>query len=60
MSKTNLAFLFIYLVKMVTGASIGKQYAKTDELGVPFAVTVDSTTSVTIRERDSKQGSSSC
>ncbi|WJX65962.1 glycine--tRNA ligase [Trifolium repens] len=37
----------------ITGASIGKQYAKTDELGVPFAVTVDSTTSVTIRERDS-------
>ncbi|KAK2366326.1 glycine--tRNA ligase, mitochondrial [Trifolium repens] len=44
----------------ITGASIGKQYAKTDELGVPFAVTVDSTTSVTIRERDSKQRSSSC
>nr|GEZ51358.1 glycine--tRNA ligase, mitochondrial 1-like [Tanacetum cinerariifolium] len=34
--------------------SIGKRYARTDELGVPFAVTVDSTTSVTIRERDSK------
>jgi glycyl-tRNA synthetase len=39
---------------MVTGTSIGKRYARTDELGVPFAVTVDSTTSVTIRERDSK------
>ncbi|PWA60601.1 hypothetical protein CTI12_AA377700 [Artemisia annua] len=40
--------------KDVTGTSIGKRYARTDELGVPFAVTVDSTTSVTIRERDSR------
>jgi len=39
---------------MLTGTSIGKRYARTDELGVPFAVTVDSTTSVTIRERDSR------
>lgn len=39
---------------MLLGTSIGKRYARTDELGVPFAVTVDSTTSVTIRERDSK------
>lgn len=38
----------------VTGTSIGKRYARTDELGVPLAITVDSTTSVTIRERDSK------
>ncbi|CAN0890350.1 Glycine--tRNA ligase, mitochondrial 1 [Linum grandiflorum] len=38
----------------VTGTSIGKRYARTDELGVPFAVTVDSADSVTIRERDSK------
>lgn len=37
------------------GASIGKRYARTDELGVPFAITVDSTTSVTVRERDSKR-----
>lgn len=36
------------------GTSIGKRYARTDEIGVPFAVTVDSSTSVTIRERDSK------
>uniref|UniRef100_A0A0R0FFI0 Anticodon-binding domain-containing protein n=1 Tax=Glycine max TaxID=3847 RepID=A0A0R0FFI0_SOYBN len=34
--------------------SIGKRYARTDELDVPFAITVDSTSSVTIRERDSK------
>jgi glycyl-tRNA synthetase len=39
---------------MFTGTTIGKRYARTDELGVPFAITVDSTSSVTIRERDSK------
>ncbi|CAN8313637.1 unnamed protein product [Cochlearia groenlandica] len=38
----------------ITGTSIGKRYARTDELGVPFAITVDSETSATIRERDSK------
>ncbi|OVA19100.1 WHEP-TRS [Macleaya cordata] len=38
----------------ITGTSIGKRYARTDELGVPFAITVDTTTTVTIRERDSK------
>lgn len=38
----------------ILGTSIGKRYARTDELGVPFAITVDSTSSVTIRERDSK------
>jgi len=40
-----------------TGVPIGKRYARTDELGVPFCVTVDPTTdedgTVTIRERDS-------
>ncbi|KAK3042482.1 hypothetical protein RJ639_000206 [Escallonia herrerae] len=39
----------------ITGTSIGKRYARTDELGVPLAITVDSASSVTIRERDSKQ-----
>eukprot|EP00250_Pteridium_aquilinum_P018358 c24049_g2_i1 orf=180-2255(+) len=38
-----------------TGTSIGKRYARTDELGVPFAVTVDSEETVTVRERDSKE-----
>ncbi|KAL9664730.1 hypothetical protein QQ045_020137 [Rhodiola kirilowii] len=38
----------------ITGNSIGKKYARTDELGVPLAITVDKTTSVTVRERDSK------
>jgi glycyl-tRNA synthetase len=40
-----------------SSASIGKKYARMDELGVPFALTVDSETlpfhSVTLRERDS-------
>ncbi|KAL3617650.1 hypothetical protein CASFOL_037971 [Castilleja foliolosa] len=39
----------------MTGTSIGKRYARTDELGVPFAITVDKPTSVTVRERDSRQ-----
>ena len=39
----------------ITGSSIGKRYARKDELGFPFAITVDSETSVTIRERDSKE-----
>ncbi|CAM0904830.1 unnamed protein product [Alopecurus aequalis] len=38
----------------ITGNSIGKRYARTDEIGVPLAITVDSTTSVTVRDRDSK------
>ena len=38
-----------------TGTSIGKRYARTDEIGVPFAVTVDSEETVTVRERDSKE-----
>ncbi|KAK6927599.1 WHEP-TRS domain [Dillenia turbinata] len=39
----------------ITGTSIGKRYARTDELGVPLAITVDETDSVTIRDRDSKK-----
>ncbi|XP_030518316.2 glycine--tRNA ligase, mitochondrial 1-like [Rhodamnia argentea] len=38
----------------ITGNSIGKKYARADELGVPFAITVDSQVEVTIRERDSR------
>lgn len=49
------AFLSILIVLIyIAGTSIGKRYARTDELGVPFAITVDSTSSVTVRERDSK------
>ncbi|XP_024519019.1 glycine--tRNA ligase, mitochondrial 1 [Selaginella moellendorffii] len=37
-----------------TGRSIGRRYARTDEIGVPFAITVDSEDGVTVRDRDSK------
>lgn len=47
--------LYLYLEIRYAGTSIGKRYARTDELGVPFAITVDSMSSVTVRERDSKQ-----
>ncbi|XP_057767704.1 glycine--tRNA ligase, mitochondrial 1-like isoform X2 [Salvia miltiorrhiza] len=53
-AKSLTAFGISYKID-VTGTSIGKRYARTDELGVPFAVTVDTTSSVTVRERDSKQ-----
>ena len=40
------------------GTTIGRRYARTDEIGVPFAVTVDFDTvekdTVTLRERDSR------
>lgn len=39
------------------GNTIGKRYARTDEIGVPYAITVDFDTlegdGVTLRERDS-------
>lgn len=39
-----------------SGSSIGKRYARNDELGTPFAVTIDFQTlqdgTVTLRERD--------
>jgi len=41
------------------GGSIGRRYARSDEAGIPFCVTVDRETleqgTVTVRERDSKQ-----
>jgi glycyl-tRNA synthetase len=40
-----------------SGAALGRRYARADELGIPFAVTVDFETltngTVTLRERDS-------
>lgn len=40
-----------------TSATIGKRYARNDELGIPFAITIDQETfrdqSVTLRERNS-------
>jgi hypothetical protein len=42
---------------LCAGTSIGKRYARTDEIGVPYALTVDYDTltdkCVTLRERDS-------
>ena len=41
----------------LSGASIGKRYSRNDEIGIPFAVTIDYDTikdnTVTVRERDS-------
>ena len=40
-----------------SAVSIGKRYARTDEIGIPFGVTVDfdtiKTSTVTLRERNS-------
>eukprot|EP00052_Salpingoeca_macrocollata_P013652 m.106614 g.106614 ORF g.106614 m.106614 type:complete len:113 (-) comp19003_c0_seq1:50-388(-) len=42
-----------------SGASIGKRYARTDEIAIPFGVTVDPETlkdgCATVRDRDSMQ-----
>lgn len=43
---------------LCAGTTIGKRYARTDELGVPYDITVDRASidgdgSVTLRERDS-------
>lgn len=37
-----------------SGVTIGRKYARTDEIGIPFAVTIDAATNdtVTLRERD--------
>jgi glycyl-tRNA synthetase len=39
----------------ITGRTIGKRYARTDEVGIPFAITVDFDEGVTVRERDSRE-----
>ncbi|XP_062225506.1 glycine--tRNA ligase, mitochondrial 1-like [Phragmites australis] len=52
-SKALTAAGISHIIDM-TGNTIGKRYARTDEIGVPLAITVDSTTSVTVRDRDSK------
>ena len=42
-----------------SGQAIGRRYARTDEIGIPFGVTVDfqspQDNSVTVRERDSME-----
>ncbi|PWZ37737.1 Glycine--tRNA ligase, mitochondrial 1 [Zea mays] len=52
-SKALTAAGISHIIDM-TGNTIGKRYARTDEIGVPLAITVDHTTSVTVRDRDSK------
>jgi glycyl-tRNA synthetase len=50
-------------IHLNAGITIGKRYARTDEIGVPFAITVDYDTlqdgehkdTVTLRERDSME-----
>ena len=46
-------------VNLDSTGSIGKRYARADEIGVPWAVTVDHSTlvdgTVTIRNRDNQQ-----
>lgn len=46
------------------GTTIGRRYARTDEIGVPFAITVDYKTlsdgTVTLRERDTMAQVRSC
>ena len=48
---------YVHIVTVSTGTSIGRRYARTDEVGVPFGITVDKQTleddTVTLRERDS-------
>ncbi|KAI3953206.1 hypothetical protein MKX01_042201 [Papaver californicum] len=48
-------FCFPPVLAPIKSTTMGKRYARTDELGVPFAVTVNTTTTVTIRERDSRK-----
>eukprot|EP01116_Phalansterium_solitarium_P007362 TRINITY_DN1_c17_g1_i1.p1 TRINITY_DN1_c17_g1~~TRINITY_DN1_c17_g1_i1.p1 ORF type:complete len:735 (+),score=278.38 TRINITY_DN1_c17_g1_i1:34-2205(+) len=42
-----------------SGVAIGRKYARTDEIGIPFGITIDHTTveddTITVRERDSQQ-----
>ncbi|OEL36924.1 Glycine--tRNA ligase, mitochondrial 1 [Dichanthelium oligosanthes] len=52
-SKALTAAGISHIIDM-TGNTIGKRYARTDEIGVPLAITVDNTSSVTVRDRDSK------
>jgi glycyl-tRNA synthetase len=47
----------IYFTEDNSGASIGKRYARSDEIGIPFAITIDyqslEDSTITLRERDS-------
>ncbi|KAL0227854.1 hypothetical protein RCL1_003997 [Eukaryota sp. TZLM3-RCL] len=56
---SSLLTLHCISYRMDTSASIGKRYARADEIGIPFAITIDENTVtteerlVTVRERDS-------
>jgi glycyl-tRNA synthetase len=47
------------IAELDTSGTIGRRYARSDEIGTPFAVTIDHQTledkTVTIRERDSQK-----
>lgn len=49
--------IYLKFAPVPEGTTVGKRYARTDELGVPFGITVDGQTAedntVTLRERDS-------
>lgn len=55
--RTQLAALGLSYTIDDSGATVGRRYARNDELGIPFAVTVDfdslEDSTVTLRERDS-------
>jgi len=61
---TKISALKLQLTKLAisakvddSGASLGKRYARTDEIGIPFGITVDEVEDgqATIRERDSTE-----
>ncbi|KAI3875818.1 hypothetical protein MKX03_023741 [Papaver bracteatum] len=51
----SLTALGISNIMDTTSASIRKRYVRTYELGAPFAITIDTPPTMTIRERDSKK-----
>jgi glycyl-tRNA synthetase len=50
------SFWMPFINSDIAGATIGRRYARTDEIGIPFGITIDNDTitdlSVTLRERD--------
>jgi glycyl-tRNA synthetase (class II) len=50
-------FPHIYCHLDTSGAAVGRRYARSDEIGIPFGITIDFVTlqdsTVTVRERDS-------
>jgi len=57
--RASLTAVGLSVITDESGAAIGRKYARADEVGVPFAVTIDQETptlgSVTVRERDSME-----